>query len=125
MQRTTQEARKEEVSNQKLKQVSDLVFSNLDDVEISQDMPSEDKVLWLGNIVTHLKKKVTELEEKRIPSTPLEVLESRRDVATQAAKIIDKAEQTCAKVMDQVSRTWEALMENEQSRGIAGELTVV
>ena len=45
MKRTTQEARKEEVSKQKLKHVINLVCSNLDDVEISQNMLSEDNVL--------------------------------------------------------------------------------
>ena len=46
---------------------------------------------------------MTNLEEKRRPNTPPEVVESRRDVATLAAKIIEEEKQTCAKVVDQVS----------------------
>ena len=63
---------------------------NLDDVEISHDMPSEDKVLRLGKIAIDLKKKVIELEEQRIPNTPPEVLERRRVVATRDVKIIEE-----------------------------------
>ena len=59
MKRTTQEERKEEVSKKKLTHVINIVCLNLDDVEISHDMPSEDKVLQLGKIAVDLKKKVT------------------------------------------------------------------
>ena len=72
-----------------------------------------------------LKKKWVQLEEKRRPSTPLEVMEWRRDVATQAVKEIENAKKTCDKVMDQVSQTWEALMDDEKSQRIANDLTVV
>ena len=61
MQKTTQEARREEESKQKLSHVINIVCSNVDDVEISHDMPSEDKVIRMGKITTNLKKKVTEL----------------------------------------------------------------
>ena len=64
-------------------------------------------------------------QKKRRPNTPPEVLESRRDAATQAMKRIEEAEKTCAKDVDQVSRTWEALMDDEQSQNIASELTAV
>ena len=70
MQRTIQEARKEESSKQKLKNVINLVCSNLDDVEISQYMPSKDKVLRLGKIAVDFREKITKLEEQRRPSTP-------------------------------------------------------
>ena len=46
-----------------------------------------------------------------------------RNTATQAAKRIEEAEQICAKVVDQVSQTWEALIDNEKSQRIASELT--
>ena len=67
---TTQEARKQEASKQKLKNVINLVCSNLDDVEISQYMPSKDKVLRLGKIAADFRKKITKLEKQRRPSTP-------------------------------------------------------
>ena len=43
------------------------------------------------------------------------MLERRRDAAAQVVKRIEEAEETCAKVVDQVSQTWEALMDDEQS----------
>ena len=55
----TQEAIKEEASKQKLKNVINLVCSNLDDVEISQDMLSEENVLQLGKIADDLRKIIT------------------------------------------------------------------
>ena len=70
---------------------------------MSQEIPLEDKVLRLGKISVELRIKVTNLEEERRPSTPPEVLESRRDAATQAMNRIEEAKQTCAKVFDQVS----------------------
>ena len=73
---------------------------NLDNVEISQDMPSEGKVLPLGKIAANIKKQVTQLEEKRIPKTPVEVLARRRYAATQVAKRIEEAKKTSVKVMD-------------------------
>ena len=125
MQKTTQEARKEEESKLKLTHAINTVYLNVDDVEISHDMPSEDKVLRLGQIATDLKKKVTELEEKRIPSTPIEVMERRRDTTTQAAKRIEEVKKICAKAIEQVSNTWESLMDDEQSHNIASHLTSV
>ena len=38
-------------------------------------------------------------------------------------KRIDESEKTCAKVVDQVSQTLEALMDDEQSQRIASDLT--
>ena len=57
MQKTTQEARKEEESKQKLTQVINTVCSNVDDEEISHDLPSKGKVIRLGKIAVDLKKK--------------------------------------------------------------------
>ena len=84
---------------------------NWDDVEISHDMSAKDKVLGLGKIAAGLKKEWTELDEKRIHSTPPKVLESRHAAATQATKRIDDVEKSCAKAIDQVSQTWEALID--------------
>ena len=82
---------------------------------MSQDMPSKDKVFRLGNIAAGLRKKVTKSEEQRKPNKPPKVLERRRDTTTHAAKIIEEAEQTCAKDVDQVSLSWESLMDDEKS----------
>ena len=62
--------REGEESKQKLESIINLACSNLEDVEILQEMPPEDKVLRLGKIVANLRKKVTKLEEKRRPNTP-------------------------------------------------------
>ena len=61
MYRTTQEAKKEEESKQKLTHIINIVCSNVVNEEISHDMPSKDKVLRLGKIGVDLKKKVIEL----------------------------------------------------------------
>ena len=53
------------------------------------------------------------------------MVESRLDTATHATKMIVEAEQTCAKVVDQVSQTWGALLDDEKSKNISNELTVV
>ena len=83
MKRTTQEVRKEEVSKHNLTNVINFFCSNWNDVQISHNMPSEDKVLMIGKITSNIKKKVTELEEKRRPNTPPEVLARRSDTITQ------------------------------------------
>ena len=57
------------------------------------------------------------------PRTPPKVLARRRDTTIQATKGIEDVEQTCFKVTYQVSQTWEALMDNEQSQSIASDLT--
>ena len=41
----------------------------------------------------------------------------------EALKKIEGPKEICAKAFDQVSRTWEALMEYEKSQKIASELT--
>ena len=48
-----------------------------------------------------------------------------RDTTTQDGKGIEDAKQTCAKAIDQVSQTWETLMDDEQSQNIANEFTTV
>ena len=72
------------------------------------------KIAQLSKIETDLKKQVTQLEEKRIPNTPVEVLARRRYAATQVVKRIEEAKKTCVKFMD-----------DDQSQWIAGELNVV
>ena len=43
------------------------------------------------------------MEAQVTPSTPPEVLEERRKVATEAVKRIEEAEALCAKAVEQVS----------------------
>ena len=75
--------------------------------------------------MTNLKKKIVQLEEQRTPNTPPEVLVQRRDTTTQATREIEDAKKACGKAVDQVSQTWEALMDDEKSQRIANELTTV
>ena len=49
----------------------------------------------------------------------------RDDVATQDVKEIENAKQPCSKVVDQVSHTWETLMDDDQSQKIANKVTVI
>ena len=78
--------REGEESKQKLESIINLSCSNLEDVEILQEMPPEDKVLRLGKIKVDLMKKFTNIEEQRRPNTPPEVLERRIVAAAQAVK---------------------------------------
>ena len=48
------------------------------------------------------------------PSTPLEVLEEIRNTSTNAAEKIEEAEALCAKVVKQISQTWEDLIDDEE-----------
>ena len=71
------------------------------------------KVIQLGKIMTELRRKVTKLEEQVKLSIPIEVLEKRREAKIEAANKIEEAKEICAKVVNQVSQTWEALMDDE------------
>ena len=68
-----------------------------------EDMFLEAKVIQLGEIEYDLHKKVIDLEVQLKPSTPLDVIEARRKVVTEAAKKIEEAEELCAKEVEQVS----------------------
>ena len=80
--------REGEESKQKLERIINLACLNLEDVEILQEMPPEDKVLRLGKIKVDLMKKFTNIEEQRRPITPPEVSVCRKDAATHATKRI-------------------------------------
>ena len=82
---------------------------------ITEEMALDTKVSRLGEIAVDLRKKVTQLEEQIRPNTPPEVLEKRGQTTIEAVKKIAEAEEICAKAVDQVSQTWEALMGDVQS----------
>ena len=82
-------------------------------------MTLDSKVAQLAKIAADLRKKLTQLEEKRRPNTPPKFLARKKCTTTQAAKRIEE-NKTCAKAMDQVSQTWEA----KKSQMIACELTM-
>ena len=86
-------------------------------------MAPDTNVAQLGEIVKYLRKKATQLEEQVKPRTPPQVIEERREAVIEAAKKIEEAETICAKVVDKVSQTWEPLMDDEQSKKIANEIT--
>ena len=50
------------------------------------------------------------------------MLERRRVATAQVARRIEEVEETCAKVVDQVSQTWETLMDDEKSQEILNDL---
>ena len=60
-------------------------------------MFAEAKIFQLGEIEYNIHKKVTDLEAQVTPSTPLEVLEERRNATTYATKKIEDAEALCSK----------------------------
>ena len=53
------------------------------------------------------------------------MLERRRDVDTKASKRIEEAKKKCVQAVDQVSQTWETLLDNGKSQKIASDLTTV
>ena len=114
MQNTKQKVKEGEEIKPKLENVVSLACSNLEDAEITPKMQVEEKVIRLAKIASELKKKVTQLEENIRSSTPLEVLEKRREATIEATKKIEGAKMICAKVVDQVSQNWEPLMDDEQ-----------
>ena len=60
-------------------------------------MFTEAKVFQLCYIAENLYKKVTKMESQVTPSTPLEVLEERRNATTNVVKQIKEVEALCAK----------------------------
>ena len=88
-------------------------------------MAPDAKIARLAELVTDLKKKVVQLEEQRTPNTPPEVSAQRRDATTKVANKIENAKHACAKAVDQVSQTWETLMDDEQSQEITNDFTAL
>ena len=64
-------------------------------------------------IAVELKKQVEELQARKVPSTPPEVLEERRRAASEDARNITKGETLCIKELETISTIWEALLEDE------------
>ena len=56
-----------------------------------QEMFIKAKVFRLGEVDANLRKQVTELESKMMPSTPLEVLEKRKKATTEAVQNMEEA----------------------------------
>ena len=56
-----------------------------------------------------------QLKDKKTPNTPPEVSAQRRDTAIAVAKEIENVKHACATSVDQVSQTWETLMDDEKS----------
>ena len=71
------------------------------------------RVGCLSKIMVELKKQVEELQEKHVPSTPLEVLEEWIKVVTKAIARIRKGEKLCTEVVESISAMWESLLEDE------------
>ena len=88
-------------------------------------MDPDAKIAQLAELVIDLKKKVVYLKEKRAPITPSEVSAQRRDASIANANEIENSKHACAKAVDQVSYSWETLMDDDQSKTIAGDLTTL
>ena len=57
---------------------------------------------------------VSELGLQVNPSTPPEVLEKNRKATTKATTKIEEVEALCAKLVEQVSKSWEYLINDEE-----------
>ena len=82
------------------------------------------KVIQLGQIAKDLRKKVVEIEAQLKLDTPPEVIEERRKTTTYAAKRIEEVESSYAKAVNQVSQTWEALIDNTKLKKFAKEMRI-
>ena len=85
-------------------------------------MVVESKVFRLGDIAKNLCNKVMDLEVQVAPSTPPEVLEERRKVVTEDATRIEEVEALCAKEVNQVSHTWEYLIDSDELEKITEQV---
>ena len=94
--------------------VGALSCTNFTDADITEEMFIEAKVIRLGKIADDLCKKVMELEAQVKPITPPKVLEERRKSVAEDVKKIEEAEALCSKAVDQVSYTWEALIDDAE-----------
>ena len=83
---------------------------------------SEAKVFRLGEVAGNFQKRVTELELQVKPSTTPEVLEERIKATTEAVTKIKEVEALCAKVVKQVSHSWEALINDEELERVTEQL---
>ena len=65
------------------------------------------------------------MESQVTPSTPPEVLEERRKEAIEVAKRIEEAEALFAKVVEQVSQTWKALIDDKELDKFTEQLCIM
>ena len=65
-----------------------------------------------------LRKHVKELQEGKIPSTPPEVLEERKNTTSEAVGRIIQGEQLCTKAVEAVFAKWVLLLEDEAAENI-------
>ena len=126
IQKTEQKKMEWEEKSQKISKAIALSSKNFAEEGITKEMAPYAKVSQLAEIMVGLRRKITKLQEQRRPITPQKyMLERRRDAAAQVVKRIEEAEETCAKDVDQVSQTWEALMDDAKSEKLANEMTSI
>ena len=56
------------------------------------------------------------------PTTPTEVLEEQRKEETKAATNIEEAKELCARVIKQVSQSWEYLIDDKEMEKVTEQL---
>ena len=62
------------------------------------------------------------MESNINPSTPLKVLEEKRKVETEAMGNTEEEEVLCAKAVEHVSQSWEALIDNTELEQVTDKL---
>ena len=65
-----------------------------------------------------MKKKVEDLQERQVSTTPLEVLEERRREAVEDVRKISKGETLYAKVVESISTIWDVILEDATAENI-------
>ena len=115
--------RKWEENHHRIDKEVALSCTNFGEEQITEEMEQESKITRLGEIVEDLRRKWhRDGRTCKTKYTP-QGIEETREATIEAVKKIEEAEAICAKVVDQVSQNWEALMDDEQLHKIANELT--
>ena len=79
-------------------------------------------VFKLGEVASDFRHKITYLEAKILSSTPLEVLEERQKAVEEDIRKILEVGELCAKVYEEASHAWEALMDGLELQEVTEKL---
>ena len=77
------------------------------------------KVTRLAKIAQDLRQQVEELQARKMPSTPLEVLEERRRAVSEATEKIREGEALYAKAANVIVTIWGEFLEDETAEEIS------
>ena len=80
--------------------------------EGQEDADIDANVACMSQIATDLRKQVEELQPRKIPSTPLEVLEEHNKIVSKVVARINQGEKICTEAIESIFAMWKALLED-------------